>query len=234
MKKKLFVLTLIFILFLIHAKFSGILAADNFNNMNYKNYDTVQAGYVQSIYFITYPDTILISLDVTNVWNNAGYTFNKDSNFDFDGNDLIVNMFFESAEITIPVVTETRDTIDLPPEWYCNNNKVKLNALVLTGEEFTDTAFSHYAVEICIITGTDEDYVSDTNYIYPNPADNFIFIHGTETVVFFNYNLRPVKYIDNIKQDGFINISDLCPGLYFVRFRRDNVVHTEKLVISRI
>ncbi len=204
----------------------------NSSKINFdKSYDTLARGFVQDMFFIHHQDTNLISLDVINIWYNAGYFFNYDPEFELDGNDLIVSMFFEGSEISIPVVTETRDTIDLPAEWLCNNNKLILNVLVFFS---SDTTFSHYAVEVCLSTDTADEYVNDTNYIHPNPADNFIFVPGTETVAIFDNNLRPVKYIENISKDGFISVADLSPGIYLVRFRRDNIVRTEKLIISRL
>lgn len=231
MKLKLTLFGIFIFAIIIFTKFAFAFSTNSTKTIVERSYDTLPCGFVQEMFFIHHPDTNLISFDVVNVWNNAGYSFNYEPQFEFDGNDLIVNMFFESEEISIPVVTETRDTIDLPTEWPCDNNKLILNVLVFRP---ADTIFSHYAVEVCILAETEDEFVNDTNYIHPNPADNFVFIPGTDAVAIFDHNLRPVKFIDNISKDGYINVIDLSPGIYLVRFKRDNIVRTEKLVISRL
>jgi hypothetical protein len=76
--------------------------------------------------------------------------------------------------------------------------------------------------------------------IYPNPANNLLHVDikdvvGDINLEIFNIQGKTVKpaYFIQHEEIFSIDISDLQPGLYFIRFYNRDLIHSVKLIISR-
>jgi len=78
------------------------------------------------------------------------------------------------------------------------------------------------------------NYTNSTyQYIHPNPASDYFIVTTTyskEVVISNSANRQVLILIDYTGQK--IEIQHLPPGLYFVSFKKNNVLKTEKLIIN--
>jgi hypothetical protein len=97
--------------------------------------------------------------------------------------------------------------------------------------------FSMYACEF----GIDNPDILSKIKVYPNPANDLIFIESSENLGelslglhnIFGQLLVPKRIIQTGKSTlEMIDVSDLKPGVYFIRLNNFDLVHTVKLIIS--
>ena len=81
-------------------------------------------------------------------------------------------------------------------------------------------------------SGIDEIDLAEQIKVYPNPADNAVYVTGLShgaTAVIFDNNGKIVKEID-VLPDGEIDISDLASGIYYINIRYDNLNIRKRLM----
>jgi len=88
-------------------------------------------------------------------------------------------------------------------------------------------------ITVNIATGITE--VSDLNKlsVYPNPASNFIKISTlTKLKSLEIYSLTGEKIFEKLLDEDRVDISNLSPGVYFVKLSDENDVVTKRLVVN--
>ncbi|MGV6829550.1 MAG: T9SS type A sorting domain-containing protein [Flavobacteriales bacterium] len=76
------------------------------------------------------------------------------------------------------------------------------------------------------------ELIQDTILIYPNPANNFVFINTSKQIEsrLFDINGRLVKERTTHTGKGIIIISDLEKGVYFLNIETENKTLTKKII----
>lgn len=88
------------------------------------------------------------------------------------------------------------------------------------------------AFEVIMVTGIG-DYVLDLVKIYPNPANRQFFIENASgsDLILFNSQGEAVLRSKVMSEKFPVNVSQLSPGIYFVRLISEGSSQTEKLII---
>ncbi|MDP1727872.1 MAG: T9SS type A sorting domain-containing protein [Bacteroidota bacterium] len=92
-----------------------------------------------------------------------------------------------------------------------------------------------YLAKLDQISGMDDDHeITTYPFIYPNPAANHFFIHGSSNgfVSLSIYNITGQKMYATekyVESDG-IDIRNLGPGLYFIRLEMEKGIRVDKLI----
>lgn len=75
-----------------------------------------------------------------------------------------------------------------------------------------------------------EDYYN----IYPNPADNLLYITINKQcdIQLLDINARQIFKFENLGKSTVIDINNLSSGIYFIRAKNDCSVSTQKLIIE--
>lgn len=71
--------------------------------------------------------------------------------------------------------------------------------------------------------------VSSISAVYPNPANNFITIEEAISAEIFDLSGRKILHSNN---PSYINTAPLVNGTYFVRFKIDEELRTQKIVVE--
>ncbi|WP_369592735.1 T9SS type A sorting domain-containing protein [Marivirga arenosa] len=68
--------------------------------------------------------------------------------------------------------------------------------------------------------------------IYPNPANEFVNFSLGENIISKQIQVLNVngKFVKTVKSNDRVDLSNLPPGLYFVRFRTNHGETTKKLI----
>jgi glycosidase len=83
-----------------------------------------------------------------------------------------------------------------------------------------------------VISGTDELFSRELA-VYPNPVSDRLYIHADrriDSIEVFNMSGSRVIQACNIRNDGYLDVSDLEQGIYLLVIRSDNRVTTIKFV----
>ncbi|MBN1112713.1 MAG: C10 family peptidase, partial [Bacteroidales bacterium] len=89
-------------------------------------------------------------------------------------------------------------------------------------------------ITVAAVTGID-DFEKNILTIYPNPTKDVIIINGINNVNLTIYNSagKTVKTINNYQENQTINVSDLEPGIYFVRVLIKNKIISKTISIVK-
>lgn len=133
-----------------------------------------------------------------------------------------------------PVLSYT-DTICM---WYNATNRqfiATTSVIYAGGMEYTSQAT--YIKQADFVSGmNDLDAAHNSVSFYPNPATDHIIIKN-ETNEMFSvhiYDIRSVlvKTVPIHKENKPVNVSDLDPGIYFIKYTKESNCYTDKLVIK--
>lgn len=100
--------------------------------------------------------------------------------------------------------------------------KVRLRAYSGIQEEMV---IDDLAVETSSVLGIDDYKLSNAIEIYPNPSSNFIQLkNSVEEKNFTIYNELGMETMKGTNLDNRINIQNLSPGIYFLKFENTNAI----------
>jgi hypothetical protein len=95
-----------------------------------------------------------------------------------------------------------------------------------------DIAYS-YSIVPSLVTGINEIISNDFIKIFPNPANNKIFIQGKDNFQSFQIKILNIMgeviLLSNKKE---IDISNLPNGVYFVNYETEQFISSKKIVIQ--
>lgn len=93
--------------------------------------------------------------------------------------------------------------------------------------------YVHY--QIMGTTNTElSSYKTTINFIYPNPADDKLYLSSVKNFKLFNALGQVVRSIDNAEKMDVLDITNLPEGVYFVQFTDLNShVYFDKILIKR-
>lgn len=151
-----------------------------------------------------------------------------------------VNLSVGETKLATAIVMPGFFLVDASVSWKSMNENVATvnNGLIIAiggGEtEIVVTTVSGGFTDTCKVTVSNpngiDDFESIRIKVYPNPADNFINIEGT----------NPDSKIEIIGLDGqlyitslnnqFIEVSYLKPGIYIVKIISNNMIYTHKFI----
>uniref|UniRef100_A0AAU6WVI3 PQQ-dependent sugar dehydrogenase n=1 Tax=Chryseobacterium endophyticum TaxID=1854762 RepID=A0AAU6WVI3_9FLAO len=94
-----------------------------------------------------------------------------------------------------------------------------------------------FRVTTSAVLGTQENDLSTSIKVYPNPASKTVFIEGVKdknaTVEIYNFEGRKVLDQGKIDSDNSINISGIPAGVYFININSGNLKsYSKKLIIK--
>ncbi len=94
-----------------------------------------------------------------------------------------------------------------------------------------------FRVTTSAVLGTQENDLSTSIKVYPNPASKTVFIEGVKdknaTVEIYNFEGRKVLDQGKIDSDNSINISGIPAGAYFININSGNLKsYSKKLIIK--
>jgi hypothetical protein len=97
-----------------------------------------------------------------------------------------------------------------------------------------DLTNNHYCVTVDLPDGINDYSISNMN-VYPNPANNVIFVNNAEgaQVTVFDINGRVVAEVEAATATQSIDVANLTQGLYIVRIANGTEVATRKISIVR-
>ncbi|WNB17004.1 Kelch repeat-containing protein [Marivirga arenosa] len=119
------------------------------------------------------------------------------------------------------------------------NYQYYLKAMLKVERVFSDTTLYEYRYSIPSDTLSTENAVLSVNpyldaeiSIYPNPANEFVNFSLGENIILKQIQVLNVngKFVKTVKSNDRIDLSNLAPGLYFVRFKTNQGETTKKLI----
>jgi hypothetical protein len=161
-------------------------------------------------------------------WANDEWVNNKKATYDFLPGHVNANAFDWDGSNWIASVAGAPLTIFMGGEWLLNEFAVTLDFF------YTD------------ITGIEEQNANTENeaiHCYPNPASNQINIEINPAwqtknclIELFNQSGQRVKSMEilpNSESSASINVEEVPPGLYLLKFTSGKLTSTRKMIISR-
>ena len=185
-------------------------------------------------FYFTSTDSVFVNNDTTLVI----YLTQKEANVSF--NVSASNGPIDNAKIAIELKKENTNQDgnavfeDLPArkEYIFSIEKEGYLPLLDTFYLETDTTIS---VSMKLATNSDKYKLSDEISIYPNPADDIVFINNTSDSSFLELinSDGKVLFSRKLEKDSSkLDVSDLIPGLYYIRIKNITTSKSYKIVVK--
>jgi hypothetical protein len=168
--------------------------------------------------------TIALHLIINNVAVPANLTAsfaNTKVELSWSGNADIYELYRNDEMISNQNNTTFIDDQVTPNQQYC----YKVKAIMGDCE-------SSFTQDVCVMTNGLEDIRVSEFKVYPNPAENVIYVEGEnfERVVLYDLNGKEVMNIANSGDKMSIDLSRLPQGAYTLQIINNNIVSTKKVI----
>ena len=75
--------------------------------------------------------------------------------------------------------------------------------------------------------------VAETTAIYPNPTSGMLYVDCDKSFDAVVYNYQGQIVMRRNSNDGYVDLSSLTKGVYFLEIRENNNVTIEKIILTK-
>lgn len=120
------------------------------------------------------------------------------------------------------------------------DNGYEVDKILINGNEhinknklqyITNISADHH-IEVQFVPVSAVEYIFGNTVFYPNPVENVLYIKGADntTITLTNLNGQILQKVRSIQHLTEINMEQLSAGIYLVKFEKDNISKTIKVV----
>ena len=182
----------------------------------------------------------------------AGQTFDRTGTIEISGvgyGDLILPYTTVNNVLKIKIVNNYSDTfMGVPGGSISETSELWYNAftnsfLAITSETYSvDTGSllssqARYLDQSDLVLGTNDSQLVDNQIsVYPNPANNYVFINNATNEV-LKIDIHDIRgaFIKTLKIENGktqVNISDLHSGIYLINYVKGSSYYTKKMIVE--
>ncbi|MDV7186087.1 leucine-rich repeat protein [Lutibacter sp. TH_r2] len=180
----------------------------------------------------------LTSLDVSanTALTNLNCDVNELTSLDVSANTALINFRCDSNNLTSLNIANGNN-VNFTRFWaYSNPN---LTCIQVDDAEWSTTNWTNIDTtasfsEDCSSTLATDNYEIENFKVYPNPSNGDVYISVSEEAAYQLVNLtgqviKQGKLVDGVNN---LNLTGFNKGMYFVKIKTDNAIHTEKLIFK--